>query len=426
MAIKLSNEDALIIRIADAISSSSVIYGSSLSLSETVSLSRDIEINEDNSEKIHRYCGDGGLRSFVRSEVSAILSENYDFESSSNKKALKELSEFSDPVALARKIVSRLKSLPNRYRVTVPLPIEFSKPLIPFLSSVRISDNIGICKSSKLPDDFPMHSDNERIDKALFSNPFDDEIDEIRDLRTENLYLASIELGYCSIHNTATISGEFQDKIRAIYGAGFALGLFNDSYREKIEKKPFIIIHAESDNRPIIATEEINSDIWDGRFRRGTGKFIENSADPFGSIRSIFEKIGIAFGNDEFSRRTMTACIWFFRAKINRNPVDSLLQSTIAMEVLLGDRETSDSIGIAKLLGNRCAYLLGRSRSSRQKIIDEFMDIYRLRSAIVHVGKHRFDRKDRAANEACLRLCGSVIAKELELHHAGDTNTALV
>jgi len=102
--------------------------------------------------------------------------------------------------------------------------------------------------------------------------------------------------------------------------------------------------------------------------------------------------------------------------------LDSLLQSPIAIEVLLGDKETADHVGLSRLLGNRCAYLLGVSRKSRLEIIAEFTEIYSLRSAIVHSGKHKFDRKDRNTAEKCLNLCGRVIARELELHHGSAIN----
>ena len=91
--------------------------------------------------------------------------------------------------------------------------------------------------------------------------------------------------------------------------------------------------------------------------------------------------------------------------------------------MLLGDRETADSVGLTKLLGNRCAYLLGSTREGRQRIIEEFVEVYRVRSAIVHGGKHRLDKKDRNATNICLRLCASVISKELDLHNSQDLDT---
>ena len=95
--------------------------------------------------------------------------------------------------------------------------------------------------------------------------------------------------------------------------------------------------------------------------------------------------------------------------------MDQILYSTISLEVLLGDRETADRIGLTKLLANRCAYLLGESRSERDKMMEQFKEIYDIRSQIVHAGLHQTGREVDKASTRSRELAARVIRKELTL-----------
>jgi hypothetical protein len=87
---------------------------------------------------------------------------------------------------------------------------------------------------------------------------------------------------------------------------------------------------------------------------------------------------------------------------------------------MLGDRDTSETVGISKLLGNRCAYLLGRSAEERDNIILDFGRIYRLRSSIVHSGKHKLEGDDRKVVDIAKRLCAEILAHEIRLGSASQ------
>jgi hypothetical protein len=57
------------------------------------------------------------------------------------------------------------------------------------------------------------------------------------------------------------------------------------------------------------------------------------------------------------------------------------------MEILLGDKAASDLMGLGELLRNRCAYLISRNHAEREEILQDFKEIYAVRSHIVHAGK---------------------------------------
>jgi hypothetical protein len=64
---------------------------------------------------------------------------------------------------------------------------------------------------------------------------------------------------------------------------------------------------------------------------------------------------------------------------------------------------------------NRCAYLIGTSQEDRINLLDAFNQIYRVRSQIVHSGKHRFTADERSLFFRLRWMCRRVISKELDL-----------
>jgi hypothetical protein len=57
--------------------------------------------------------------------------------------------------------------------------------------------------------------------------------------------------------------------------------------------------------------------------------------------------------------------------------------------------------------------MLGQDQAERDAILQSFTDLYKLRSAIVHSGRHRASDAERKVVAQARRLCGRVIAHEL-------------
>lgn len=415
MTIKLTREDALVIKITDAITSAMVDYDKYANLSKEVIFKDDEELHSASEDKLYRYFGPTGLRGYIVSEINEVLLPAYAFNSKVRSKPLREYKEFSNPVLNAKQIVSRLKQLPERVRITAPLSTQFSAPLIPFVASAKMGEAAALCRPEKLPS-LQLESDNNLINDSLFSDPFTDSLETERTFNKSCLYFTSIELGYAKTTASSPLFDYFLDKIRSIYGAMNAMGVISEKFTSGTGKKPFVLMHRENTDREIISTVEMPDDIWDRRWHQSTELFVSSAADKPAAIKSALDRATLVLQQDDFGQRASTACIWYYRALSSTSLIDRILHATIAIEVLVGDKETADSVGLTKLLGNRCAYLLGKTRQSRQAIVDEFVEIYRVRSSIVHGGKHKLDRKDRSAATTCLRLCASLISRELELH----------
>lgn len=65
--------------------------------------------------------------------------------------------------------------------------------------------------------------------------------------------------------------------------------------------------------------------------------------------------------------------------------------------------------------GNRCAYLIATSHAERSELLQEFRNIYEVRSKIVHRGKSRLLLGERRLFNKLHWMCRRVIQEEVRL-----------
>ena len=63
---------------------------------------------------------------------------------------------------------------------------------------------------------------------------------------------------------------------------------------------------------------------------------------------------------------------WLFDSYVGNNELLSFIQTMVDLEILLGDKNISDIMGLGELLRNRCAYLIGLNQSQREEILNDF------------------------------------------------------
>lgn len=366
--------------------------------------------------KLSRYCGAQGLKEFLHAELTRRLQAKYSYKSESKKVSITSYPEFKNLLSIARETVDRLKRIPFSYRVTLGLPKTFSIPILPYITPTSFdTERATIFLPGNLPDPFPLETGNPHLDSALFSDWLDQSKVE-EGISEERLYFSIVADGYSGGEGAKILSRQLEDDLRAFYGSAQALHIIGNYYRiSEGSEKPQVIIHREEQGRPIIYTSEMEDELWSPKYKLSTFFWIDGckSADRQQEINNKFSLISRIYDDDLFHRRLYTACIWFYRANVSARPLDALLESTIAMEVILGDEKESEGLGLTKLLRNRCAYMLGQNQAEREAILQTFTDLYRLRSAIVHSGRHRADEGERAVVTQALRLCGRIIAHEL-------------
>lgn len=419
MTIKLNSgsEDALIVAIAEGIQATKITRDF---LSRTMfdwAIKLNSILPEDAKEKIERHCGSGGIRSFIYHEVYAELRASPGGPKLTPGHYLGDYPTFKNSVGYAKRLVDKLKHIPIRYRATVALPGNLAYFIINEMPSpTDLGQGISLSRGSDLPKPLPIESNNDQINKRLFHNHINGFKGD-RNLSDDVVYFSMPILGYATHSASGALGRLFEDHIKAFYGAGMAIGLlsFDWSYSQKDDRRPFIMIHIE-EGRHLIETEILEQEICDAAFYVSTEDYAgRHQDDLWKNLKIDFNRLKTVFHDTKDGRKLFTACIWYYRAMISKRPLDRLLESTISIEVLLGDRQMSEGIGLSKLLGNRCAFLLGESSSQRDNIIDTFGKIYTLRSTIVHEGKHKLEPRDAETVDSAIKLCGQIIEKELRV-----------
>jgi hypothetical protein len=132
-------------------------------------------------------------------------------------------------------------------------------------------------------------------------------------------------------------------------------------------------------------------------------------------ITELGAAVAKAFAGGHEAERIRLAGRWLFDSYAGGNQLMSFLQAMVVLEILLGDKASSDKIGLGELLRNRCAYLLGSSAEERSQIMSSFNEIYEVRSAIVHRGKSMLRSTERPLFFKLRTFAQRVIRAELQM-----------
>jgi hypothetical protein len=114
------------------------------------------------------------------------------------------------------------------------------------------------------------------------------------------------------------------------------------------------------------------------------------------------------------NERILLAGRWLLDSSTGKNELLSFVQAAVTLEILLGDKQVSDVMGLGELLRNRCAYLIGKTHAQRDEILSDFRKIYDIRSKIVHRGKDRLNRHERELFFKLRWMVNRVIQEEIE------------
>jgi hypothetical protein len=141
---------------------------------------------------------------------------------------------------------------------------------------------------------------------------------------------------------------------------------------------------------------------------------LDNDVKKTRFISYTFTTLTKALSKKE-SEKLRLAGRWLFDSYCGNNELLSFIQATVSLEILLGDKEKSDLMGLGELLRNRCAYLIGKTHTEREQVLNDFKKIYDIRSKIVHRGKSQLSRIDRELFYKLRWMATRVIQEEIEL-----------
>lgn len=381
--------------------------------------------------RLELYISERPVFDFIYETLSRELQENQQYDSESPSLFLTEIEAYEDPKAVAHRLVRDFESLPWEYSLAIKLDNDFGE-----LFSKTVKD-YSICDSVKLitPKDefaktFPLRSE---IKARVI--PLVDALD-LSSMASSVLGLSSMfnpqewdRLStYLQIKVTGFI-GQYSDTaplekaislLKAFCGLGIALRLLKVgySYRTAPTKANFFVHRYVADAWVIERRHELEgelSDTFHDLVFHDRDGHLDSEVKKVAEIRRILDSISRVFTYKEKARKLILASQWFFDSYCGTNELLSFVQAAVVMEILLGEKAVSDLMGLGELLRNRCAYLIGKSNKQREDILNDFKEIYEVRSKIVHSGKSRLNLKERGLFSKLQWMCRRVIDEEVRL-----------
>lgn len=315
--------------------------------------------------------GEKPLSSFIKDRILETIRNNYDYDTHIDKKPLISYEEFSDLDGISEKLINEFDSLP-----------------LPHFLLLRFPEGLKDAHTNILP---PTFSINNSFGTVVPDSDFAEEFpyrDRLSFLTHDALGLAPPEEeewpkqpywtyqadGYIGPSYSTKLVDIFTGHIKSFCGLGISQFVFN-GYPKRTSRvlpglspNPFEVIVFRKTNstwkeitRHSLDDEYIN--LLSGIQIDSDIENIQDSNHRHKIYRSNINQIHKVFKSS--SNKILLASQWLFDSLSHHNSLLSFIQTTVALEILLGGKSSSDIIGISELLSNRCAYLIATSENQR-------------------------------------------------------------
>lgn len=357
--------------------------------------------------------GESPMQTFVDCALTKFLKDHAKYDPDAPVRRLEGIPGFNIPEQAAQ-LVTDFDSLPWRYAVSVPLPSEAMTEL-PRIPTTKLGPSLSlITANSEFESDFPLpRSAYNRLANLFAVTP--EWIDG-------GHYLQFEAEGLCGFYDYGIMFERAKSSFLSFIGLGIALNLFTVGYKlfDLPPPVPTAIHRATPQGwqfQHAADLAESDSKLWQNVELSKIVKSLQVDERP-PVIKSVVEKIGRVFATGERARQILLAAEWLFHSHKSGDELLAFVRSMIILEILLGEKEQPEAIGLGELLRNRCAYLIGKNQEDRQQILEDFKKIYTLRSQIVHRGKSHLSPTERKLFWKLKQLCISVLREEIRLLEA--------
>lgn len=349
---------------------------------------------------------------FNRQIMKRFFREGYTVPSTDEKeKRLTTYKHFSEPLRIARELCSEIEAIPRQYRLFMEGPSGFD-PYIPNDFDLKISDQLSLTSGSLLSPIVALRTEPESYHNYVLSGAIKaaDKLEIDEDIS----YFVYRTSGYIGNRWQSSLVEDFFDAVRSFYGAALSNGFFYPIVTPGKSRVPYTVANEiDANNSEFVYVSAVEEDIKRASnlfFKSEHRKLLEGGE----SLQSLLQPVSDVFVCKEPQRMT-TAAVWLLRAHMSSRGIDQILESAIAIEILLGDREASDRVGLSKLMANRCAYSLGGSARERKELIDFFTKYYKVRSDIVHSGRLRITEDESEVVSRGVKLASRLLCHEVKL-----------
>lgn len=328
----------------------------------------------------------------------------------SSETGFKKLSNYVDTKEFSAQIVDGLESIPSSGCILISLG-EDLEPIID-KNIFEVSEELSLIWPDEIfKKDYPLYSGYKRKDMIIHQkNPL--MISSEKKWSNNETYLRIKLEGFFGIH----MMTEPVEKAINIYKSflGFMIAFDIVQIANNNYGKNQYYTYSYEESFKIIECKNFDDDMNRILNKLSYKKGLTQVFDKTKFINVIMFISAIMKKRKEAEKLLLSAC-WLFDSYHGENDLLSFIQTTVALEILLGEKETSDIMGLGALLRNRCAYLLGNSYEERERIIKDFQEIYDIRSKIVHRGKSKLNKDEKKLFRKLQELTKRVIKKEIEL-----------
>lgn len=373
---------------------------------------------------LESWIGDTPLFTFVTSRVDEQLSEKAIYESDEALVRLADIEGFEDSDAISEGLVEEFESLPWHYTLSTRFP-----DALPTIPKDRTTTNLGPNARLAVCDlffrgNFPLeHPDDKKRKRILNPGMGLLLLGEEFNWQDDAAYFQFDAVGYIGPYGQGTQFDEANRALRRFVGLALGLKLFTHSPQYKpFPTKRFWLVHREVGGARVLHNR-LELDAEDSAMLDGL-KLWNGFEKSYPADHKEPWLQGLLFLNVSGSLSVASAsnlglaAEWFFDSFKGRDEILTYVRRMTCLEILLGEHADSSKVSLGDILSNRLAYLIGKSHADREKVLEEFREIYKLRSRILHHGKHRFTSKERTTLWTLRSFCERALQAEAELHEA--------
>lgn len=371
-------------------------------------------------KQLESFIGELPVYDFIFERLAKKLSESQEYNKDLPTQKLVEIEGYEDPEALATRLVSEIDSLPWTYTFTIELHKEVASILYPVFKDIGISEAFSIKKiDENFEAKYPLMSGIKSRDQSIGNKGLLSIFDDNK-WKEESICIQIQREGFIGHYGETATFENIKEDFKSFCGLGIALRLFkiDKKYRSSPSKAQFYVHQFEADNWVIQRTQELEQETSE-TFYDLVLNDLDGTLDTNNKLSAWAQKtlndIHYIFSNKDKTKKLLLACQWLFESFSGKNELLAFVQTTVVIEILLGDKADSDQIGLGNLLRNRCAYLISSTQYERENVLKDFQKIYDVRSKIVHGGKSRINAHERQLLRKLQWMCRRVIQEEVIL-----------
>lgn len=375
-------------------------------------------------QRLETYIGHLPIVEYISDQISKDLDERFEYDSNKPTSSLTDLDGYESPKETALRLVSEFQKIPERYKIILQIPSRVSEYFSLITDGYKFSDDFEIRFADQgFCDEFPINSNNPARQKRIHPTlSLIAKLDENNNQKWDEgkNYIIIETNGYIDQYGFTQPALQAKNLTKSFFGLALALSAFSLEYQPlKIaDQLKYFVFRRDQDTWAIdgkFSADEHTSKIIGDFVPLKLKKEHDNKKIRLAILETAFKNIGLVLSNRGRSDRILIAAQWYFDAFGRQDEMLSFVQLVIVMEVLLGEKADSDEIGLGTLLKNRAAYLIANSTSEREELSTRIGEIYKLRSKIVHTGKHFLTPAERVLYSQLKKILNRIFRREIDL-----------